>query len=93
MVVGEPGYVDRSPCGTGTSSRMALLHATGKLPPDEPFIHESILGTRFEGRLIDTSTVASLPAIVTKITGRAWLTGTAQFFLDSEDPFPEGFHL
>ncbi|GAA3352571.1 hypothetical protein GCM10017744_002110 [Streptomyces antimycoticus] len=63
------------------------------MPPDEPFVHEAILGTRPEGRPVDTTTVASLPAAITTITGRAWLTGTAQFFLDPEDPFPEGCYL
>lgn len=93
MVVAEPGYLDRSPCGTGTSARMALLHATGQLVSGQTFIHESILGTRFEGRVAGTTEVGSLPAIVPTITGRAWITGTAQFFLDPEDPFPAGFEL
>ncbi|WP_371105942.1 MULTISPECIES: proline racemase family protein [Streptomyces] len=63
------------------------------MPPDEPFVRESIPGTRIEGRLADTTTVAPDPAVITTITGRAWLTGTTRFFLDPEDPFPEGCYL
>ncbi|GAA4712907.1 proline racemase family protein [Phytohabitans rumicis] len=92
-VVIHPGWVDRSPCGTGTSARMAQLHARGLLALDTPFVNESVLGTRFTGRLVDTTSVAGLPAVVPTVTGRAWITGTAQYLLDPEDPFPEGFLL
>jgi proline racemase len=57
------------------------------------FRNESFIGTHFIGRLVDETTVAGLPAVVPTITGRAWLTGTAQYFLDPDDPFPEGFQL
>ena len=89
----HPGWFDRSPCGTGTSARMAQLHARGLLPLGQEFVNESIIGSRFSGRLVDTTTVAGRPAVVPTVTGRAWLTGTAQFFLDPEDPFPAGFML
>jgi proline racemase len=92
-VVIHPGWVDRSPCGTGTSARMAQLHARGELALDTPFVNESVVGTRFTGRLVGTTTVAGLPAVVPTVTGRAWITGTAQYLLDPEDPFPEGFLL
>ncbi|MGK5671240.1 proline racemase family protein [Micromonospora sp. URMC 106] len=92
MVI-HPGWFDRSPCGTGTSARMAQLHARGLLPLDQDFVNESLLGTRFTGRLVGTATVAGRPAVVPTITGRAWLTGTAQHFLDPDDPFPAGFLL
>lgn len=92
MVI-QPGWFDRSPCGTGTSARMAQLHARGDLPLDTDFINESLLGTRFVGRLVDTSEVAGKPAVVPTVTGRAWITGTAQYLLDPEDPFPAGFLL
>ncbi|MGW4501994.1 proline racemase family protein [Micromonospora sp. NPDC004336] len=92
MVI-HPGWFDRSPCGTGTSARMAQLHARGLLPLGRDFVNESLLGTRFTGRLVDTTTVADRPAVVPTITGRAWLTGTAQHFLDPDDPFPAGFLL
>lgn len=89
----HPGWFDRSPCGTGTSARMAQLHARGELALDTDFVNESFIGTRFVGRLIDTATVGGRPAVVPTITGRAWITGTAQFHLDPTDPFPAGFLL
>jgi proline racemase len=92
-VVIHPGWVDRSPCGTGTSARMAQLHARGRLDLDSPFVNESVLGTRFTGRLIAETTVDGRPAVVPTVTGRAWITATAQYLLDPEDPFPEGFLL
>lgn len=92
MVI-HPGWFDRSPCGTGTSARMAQLHARGELPLHTDFVNESFIGTSFTGRLVGETTVGGLPALVPTITGRAWITGTAQFFLDPTDPFPEGFVL
>ncbi|WP_329193169.1 proline racemase family protein [Streptomyces sp. NBC_01435] len=89
----HPGWFDRSPCGTGTSARMAQLHARGELPLDTDFVNESFIGTSFTGRLVRETTVGGLPAVVPTITGRAWITGTAQFFLNPSDPFPEGFLL
>ncbi|MFB9249490.1 proline racemase family protein [Sphaerisporangium melleum] len=88
-----PGWFDRSPCGTGTSARMAQLHARGELRLGEDFVNESFIGTRFTGRLTGETEVAGRPAVLPAITGRAWLTGTAQHFLDPRDPFPEGFLL
>jgi proline racemase len=89
----HPGWFDRSPCGTGTSARMAQLWARGSLALGEDFINESFIGTRFAGRLVEQTTVGGRPAVVPAITGRAWLTGTAQYLLDPEDPFPAGFKL
>ncbi|WP_433238654.1 proline racemase family protein [Streptosporangium sp. CA-135522] len=89
----HPGWFDRSPCGTGTSARMAQLHARGELSLGTDFVNESFIGTRFVGRLVEETKVAGLPAVVPTITGRAWVTGTAQYFLDPRDPFPEGFLL
>jgi proline racemase len=89
----HPGWFDRSPCGTGTSARMAQLHARGELPLDTPFRNESFIGTEFVGRLVSATSVGGVPAVVPEITGRAWLTGTAQYFLDPGDPFPQGFLL
>ncbi|HEX6355841.1 proline racemase family protein [Actinophytocola sp.] len=88
-----PGWFDRSPCGTGTSARMAQLHARGELALHTDFRNESFIGTNFIGRLVEETTVGGLPAVVPTVTGRAWLTGTAQYFLDPADPFPEGFEL
>jgi proline racemase len=92
-VVIHPGWVDRSPCGTGTSARMALLHAKGLLALDEPYLHASLLGTRFEGRLVETTQVGDLPAVVPTIRGRAWISGFNHYVLDPDDPFPAGFLL
>jgi proline racemase len=90
----HPGWFDRSPCGTGTSARMAQLHARGELPLHTDFDNESFIGTHFIGRLVEESELAGgVTAVVPTITGRAWLTGTAQYFLDPEDPFPAGFLL
>ncbi|MFC9242649.1 proline racemase family protein [Streptomyces sp. NPDC057136] len=89
----HPGWFDRSPCGTGTSARMAQLHARGELHLNTDFVNESFIGTSFTGRLVEETTVAGLPAVVPTVTGRAWITGTAQYFLDPTDPFPEGFLL
>jgi proline racemase len=93
LMVKEPRYFDRSPCGTGTSVRMALAHARGELGLDEPLVCESLIGSRFEGRLIGVATVDGIPAVIPKITGRAWIVGTAEFMLDSSDIFPRGFQL
>jgi proline racemase len=89
----HPGWFDRSPCGTGTSARMAQLHARGELALDTDFVNESFIGTTFTGRLVEETTVAGIPAVVPTITGRAWVTGTAQYILDPDDPFPAGFLL
>jgi proline racemase len=89
----HPGWLDRSPCGTGTSARMAALHARGELALGQPWVNESVIGTRFTGRLVEATEVAGRPAVVPEITGRAWITGMAQYLLDAEDPFPAGFAL
>lgn len=101
----HPGWFDRSPCGTGTSARVAQLVARGELAMDTDFVNESFIGTRFVGRAVEATTVGgtgggagggaggTIDAIVPTITGRAWVTGTAQYHLDPSDPFPEGFEL
>ena len=87
----HPGWIDRSPCGTGTSARMALLHHRGELALDTPYVHASFIDSRFEGRLVGTTEVAGRPAVVPTIRGRAWISGRAEFVLDPSDPFPAGF--
>ncbi|MFD5892478.1 proline racemase family protein [Streptomyces sp. NPDC060366] len=89
----RPGWFDRSPCGTGTCARMAQLHARGELALDTEFVNESFIGTRFTGQLVGTSEVAGVPAVVPEFSGRAWITGTANYLLDPADPFPNGFVL
>jgi proline racemase len=85
------GVLDRSPCGTGTSAKMATLWAKGDLPLQQDFVHEGILGTTFTGRLLRATTVGDFPAVVPTIRGTAWITGMAQYVVDPGDPFPEGF--
>jgi proline racemase len=89
----DPGWLDRSPCGTGTSARMAALHARGELALGEDFVNESVIGTRFTGRLVEETSVGGVPAVVPEVTGRAWITGMGQYLLDDRDPFPAGFAL
>jgi proline racemase len=89
----HPGWFDRSPCGTGTSARLAQLHARGELDLGVDFVNESLLGTRFTGRLVRADRVGDVDAVVPTVTGRAWITGMAQYLLDPTDPFPEGFVL
>jgi proline racemase len=89
----HPGWLDRSPCGTGTSARLAQLHGRGELAVGDPFVNESVIGTRFTGRIAEETTVGGRPAIVPEITGRAWITAMGQYLLDAEDPFPAGFDL
>lgn len=89
----HPGWIDRSPCGTGTSARMAQLWDRGALALGTPFVHESLIGTRFTGRLVEETTVGGRPAAIPEITGRAWITGMGQYLLDPTDPFPEGFRV
>ncbi|HTV11593.1 MAG TPA: proline racemase family protein [Acidimicrobiales bacterium] len=86
-----PGWLDRSPCGTGTSARMAQLYARGELGLDEDYVHASVLGTHFVGRLIGRTRVGDFEAVVPTVRGRAWVTGLAEYLLDPDDPFPAGF--
>jgi proline racemase len=85
------GAIDRSPCGTGTCAKMAVLHAKGQLGLNQDFLHEGVLGTVFAGRLVEETAVGPHKAVVPTISGCAWITGFAQYVLDPEDPFPEGF--
>jgi 4-hydroxyproline epimerase len=85
--------IDRSPCGTGTSARMAHLHGTGRLKPGVDFIHESIIGSTFTGRVEAETTVGGLPAIIPSIGGWARVTGYNTIFIDDRDPFHAGFQL
>ncbi|TDC95446.1 hypothetical protein E1161_04510 [Saccharopolyspora aridisoli] len=87
------GSLDRSPCGTGTSGRMAALHARGELVAQVPFVHEGILGTTFTGVVRGTTRIAEHDAVLPSISGRAWITGFSQLVLDDTDPFPQGYVL
>ncbi len=92
-VIVSPGRHDRSPCGTGTSARLAVLHARGQLAEGETFVHESLIGTEFIGRIRGTTVLGGQPAILPTITGKGWITAFHQYVLDPSDPFPLGFRL
>lgn len=92
-VVISPGKIDRSPCGTGTSARLALLHARGELDVGEPYTSISPIGSEFHCRILGTTDIGGKAAIRPQISGRAWITGVHQYGLDPTDPFPEGFTL
>lgn len=89
----RPGKIDRSPCGTGCSARMAVLHARGQLRRGEAFVGRSIIGSEFHCRIEEEVSLAGRPAIRPVISGRAWITGTHQHMLDPSDPYPGGYRL
>jgi proline racemase len=89
LTVFADGEVDRSPCGSGTSARLALLDRSGALPRGETFVHESVIGTRFEARVVGETK----DGVLTEIAGSAHLTGFHQFVLEADDPLGEGFLL
>ena len=90
----EGRLVDRSPCGTGTCGRMAILHARKKLALNEEFLNESVTGTLFRGRLISEAKLGDLAAVVPQVSGSAYITGYNHFVLDPDDPFgAKGFLL
>ena len=88
-----PGRSDRSPTGTGTCARMAVLHARGRMAVGDTLIHESLIGSRFEGRILAETTLAGRPAILPALKGRAWITGLHTYLLDPDDPYPAGYLL
>ena len=92
-VVIDPGKLDRSPCGTGCSARMAVLHAKGELKKGDRMIGRSITDSRFDCSIVEETMVGKKIAITPSIRGRAWITGTHQLMLDPEDPWPEGYRL
>ncbi len=88
-----PGRSDRSPTGTGTCARMAVLHARGAMKSGDSMIHESIIGSRFKGTIVGETSVAGKPAILPAIEGRAWITGFSSVMVDPADPYPAGYVL
>ena len=89
----RPGKIDRSPCGTGCSARLAVLRARGELAPGEPFVGLSPIDSRFDCRIESLARVGGREAVVPSLSGRAWVTGTHQHMLDPGDPWPEGYRL
>jgi proline racemase len=92
-VVCGHGRIDRSPCGTGTSARLALLYATEQIAIGQSFEHESIIGTWFNGEVVDTTSVGPYGAVVSTIAGQAWITGVSQYGVDPTDPLSNGHTL
>ncbi|HXV56435.1 MAG TPA: proline racemase family protein [Gaiellaceae bacterium] len=93
VTVFADGEVDRSPCGSGTSARLALLERAGELPRGEVLVHESVIGTEFRARVVGDAEVAGRPAVVTEVEGSAFGTGSHEFVLEPDDPLGEGFLL
>ena len=93
VAVFAAGAADRSPGGTGTAAVMAVVDAMGLIGPETPFVHESLIGTRFTGRIAARTTVGDYPAIVPEIEGAAWITGEHTFVIDEDDPLKEGFRV
>ncbi|KAI0163506.1 proline racemase [Pestalotiopsis sp. NC0098] len=92
-VVVSPGRLDRSPCGTGTCARMAVLHERGLLAETDMFLHASITGSEWECKIRGTTKVGEYTAVLPTVKGSAWITGTAQVMLDPSDPWPTGFRI
>ena len=92
-VVIDPGKLDRSPCGTGCSARMAVLHAKGEMHVGDRFIAYSIIGSKFDCTIVDRSRIDDVVAIIPTIRGRGWITGTHQLMYDPDDPWPVGYRL
>lgn len=92
-VVVSPGRIDRCACGTGTSARLAVMHARGLIVPGQKFVHESLIGSRFESTIDSLTTVGGYDAVVPSVAGQAWITDMSQVGLDPTDPFPLGYVL
>jgi proline racemase len=93
MVILGEGHMDRSPCGTGTTAKMTLLHHRGQLRLNEAFTNTSPLGTTFQGRLVEETRLGDTMAVVAEVRGSAYITGVNEFIIDPQDPFQEGFLL
>jgi proline racemase len=89
----DPGKLDRSPCGTGCSARMALMHSRGEMQVGDHFTATSIIDSRFDCTIRETTSIGETKAIIPTIRGRGWITGTHQLMCDPEDPWPSGYRL
>lgn len=92
-VVVSPGRIDRCPCGTGTSARLAVMHARGQIVPGETFIHKSIIGSTFSSQIQGLATVGSYDAVIPMVSGRSWITAIGTYVLEEDDPFPTGYKI
>jgi len=93
VVIFGSGQVDRCPCGTGTSAKMATLYANNRLKVGEVYRYRSIMGTEFQGKIVKEAKIAGYKAIIPEFTGSAYITGIQQLFVDEDDPFKYGFKL
>ncbi|NLY46005.1 MAG: proline racemase [Tissierella sp.] len=93
VVVFGSGQIDRSPCGTGTSAKMATLYAKGQLEINETFIYESIINTKFKGRVLEETKIGEFKAIIPEITGSAYIIGFNHIVVDDNDPVKYGFSI
>ncbi len=91
VVIFGDRMADRSPCGTGTCAKMAMLHAIGELPINQEFVYESIIGSRFYGKLLGETKVGEFDAVYPQVTGSAYINGTATWVIDGDDPLKYGF--
>jgi len=89
----DPGKLDRSPCGTGCSARMAVLHAKGEMQVGDRFVATSIIESRFDCTILEQTSLGNMTAIIPTIRGRGWITGTHQLMCDPQDPWPDGYRL
>ena len=89
----DPGKLDRSPTGTGLSARMAVLNARKQLSVGESVIARSIIGSCFEGKILGTEQQSGINMIRPEISGRAWITGSYEYYLDPSDPWPHGYRV
>lgn len=92
-VVVSPGRLDRSPCGTGTCARMAVMHARGQLAEKQTLLHISPIGTEFQAHIRGVTKAGQYDAVLPTVKGRAWISGSKQIVVDPQDPFPEGFRV
>ncbi|ALX50049.1 proline racemase family protein [Lentibacillus amyloliquefaciens] len=92
-VVVPPGGIDRSPCGTGTSAKLATMFMKNEIQKNEPFVYESIVGTLFKAKILETTTIRDFEAIVPEVTGSAWIMGMHRLFYNEKDPLSEGYLL
>ncbi len=92
-VVVSPGRIDRCPCGTGTSARLAVMHVRGKIGVGENFVHHSIIDTTFHTGIISETKVGTFDAVIPAISGQSWIMGVGQWILEHDDPLPTGYTI
>jgi proline racemase len=89
----HPGRMDRSPCGTGTAARLAVMHARGQIAVGETLTMHSVIGSEFQATILGATTLGGQPAVLPRISGRAWIYGLFQLGVDPSDPYPQGYTL